>query len=37
VKTLRVETIEKTVYTFDELSDDAKEKARVWWTSANHH
>jgi hypothetical protein len=23
--------IEKTVYTFDELSDDAKEKARDWW------
>jgi hypothetical protein len=24
-------TIETKVYTFDELSDDAKEKARLWW------
>lgn len=24
-------TIEKTLYKFDELSDDAKEKAREWW------
>ena len=27
----RTETIEKTVYTFAELSDAAKEKARDWW------
>jgi hypothetical protein len=26
-------TIETTVYTFDELSDSAKEKAREWYTS----
>ena len=25
------QTIETTVYTFDELSDSAKEKARNWW------
>jgi len=28
---MRTETIE--IYTFDELSDDAKEKAREWWRS----
>lgn len=27
----RTETIEKTVYTFDELSDKAKETARQWF------
>ena len=27
----RTETIEKTVFTFAELSDDAKERARDWW------
>ena len=26
-----MKTITKTVYTFDELSDDAKEKARAWY------
>jgi len=28
-------TIEKTVYMFSELSDDAKEKARDWWRSCD--
>ncbi len=28
---MRTETIEKTYYTFDELSDKAKEKARDWY------
>ena len=27
-----METVEITVYSFDELSDEAKEKARAWWT-----
>lgn len=27
----RIETIEKTLFKFDELSDAAKEKAREWW------
>lgn len=27
----RVQVIEKTLFTFDELSDEAKEKAREWW------
>ncbi len=27
----RVEHTERTIYTFDELSDDAKERARDWW------
>jgi hypothetical protein len=27
----RTETIERTLFKFDELSDDAKEKARQWW------
>lgn len=30
-------TIEKTVYTFDELSDDAKEKARDWYREGALH
>lgn len=30
----RTETITKTVYTFAELSDAAKEKARNWWRTA---
>ena len=28
---MRVETIEKRVFTFDELDDSAKEEARNWW------
>lgn len=28
---MRTMTIEKTVFAFDELSDDAKAKARYWW------
>ena len=28
---MRTEIIEKTYYTFDELSEDAKEKARAWY------
>jgi len=27
-------TIETTVYTFDELSDEAKERARDWWCAS---
>lgn len=27
----RLQVTEKTVYSFDELSDDAKETARTWW------
>lgn len=27
----RVQVTEKTLFTFDELSDEAKEKAREWW------
>jgi hypothetical protein len=30
----RTETIEKTFYAFDELDEDAKEKAREWWRNA---
>lgn len=30
-----MKTIEKTVYNFDELSDEAKEKAREWLRSGN--
>ena len=29
-------TIEKTVFTFDELSDSAKENARQWWRDAEN-
>jgi hypothetical protein len=29
-------TITKTLYTFDELSDDAKEKARTWWREGQY-
>lgn len=32
-----LKTIEMTVYTFDELSDKAKEKARDWWREASMH
>lgn len=28
---MRTETIEREIFTFDELSDEAKEKAREWW------
>jgi len=28
-------TIEKTIYKFDELSDEAKERAREWWHEAS--
>lgn len=28
--------IEKTVYTFDELSDKAKDRARDWWRESDH-
>lgn len=28
---MRTETIKRNIYTFDELSDKAKEKARDWW------
>lgn len=31
---MRTETIEKTVYTYEELSDDAKEAARQWFRDA---
>jgi hypothetical protein len=30
-------TMETTVFTFDELSDDAKEKARDWYREASQH
>lgn len=32
---MRTETITKTLYKFDELSDDAKETARDWWRNAD--
>ena len=28
---MRTETISRTLYTFDELSEQAKDKAREWW------
>jgi hypothetical protein len=28
---MRIETTTRTLYTFDELSEQAKEKAREWW------
>lgn len=28
---MRIETISRAIYTFDELSEQAKEKARTWW------
>lgn len=30
----RTETIERTLFTFDELSEEAKERARDWWRSS---
>ena len=30
-------TIETQVFTYDELSEDAKEKARNWWREASHY
>lgn len=32
-----MQVIETKVYTFDELSDDAKEKARDWWREGNDY
>lgn len=33
----RTETIVRTLYTFDELSDSAKEKAHDWWRECEAH
>ncbi len=31
---MRIETTTRTLYTFDELSDSAKERAREWYRRA---
>lgn len=34
---MRAETVTRTLYQFDELSDRAKEKAREWYRNASEH
>ena len=33
---MRIETTSRTLYDFDELSDEGKEKAREWWRQAEN-